>query len=72
MANLDKYIINRLNDMSVAYIINLEQPYPDVPFAQSFQPTGSPSTIPHYEGGHVEGAIAEALWDIYDDVDDGD
>jgi len=51
---------------------NLEQPSPDVPYTSSMPQTSPSDTVPIYEGAHVEGSVALALWDLYDDVDDGD
>jgi hypothetical protein len=54
---------------------NFERPSPDVPFCYCYNDTGNqrePSApSPLYAGGETEGAIVEALWDIYDfDNDD--
>ncbi len=50
---------------------NLEQPSPDVPFSLDMPQTDPSDTVAYYEGAHVEGSIALALWDLYDDVNDG-
>jgi hypothetical protein len=50
-----------------------ERPDPDVPYytRSSRHQTGSSSLTPLNPGSKVEGAIAEALWDVYDTTDDG-
>lgn len=52
--------------------INLEQPSPDVPYTLNMPQTSASDSTPNYEGAHVEGSIALALWDLFDTVDDGD
>ncbi len=65
--------IDRAYDIEDTIIwIDLEQPSPDVPFTLDMPQTEPSDTVPYYEGAHVEGSIALALWDLYDDVDDGD
>ena len=64
--------IDRAYDIEDTIIwINLEQPSPDVPFTLDMPQTDPSDTMPYYEGAHVEGSIALALWDLFDDVDDG-
>lgn len=63
--------IDRLNDNSLWLRIDLEQPEPDVPYwIQGIDQTGASDSICLYSGFEVEGAIAEALWDIFDFQDD--
>ncbi len=71
-ANNSQFIIDHDEDMDIIFILNLEQPYPDVPYASVLNPTGPPSPTALWEGAHVEGAISEALWDIYDESNDAD
>jgi hypothetical protein len=70
VANNTHFLTDHNEQMQWLYIINLEQPYPDVPFASSLNPDGPPSPTAIYEGAHVEGAISEALWDIFDETND--
>ncbi len=65
-----KFLVNYNNDMQPNSIINLEQPYPDVPHTLELSPFDPPFTNPIFEGAHVDGAIAEALWDVYDTPND--
>jgi hypothetical protein len=64
--------IDRAYDLEDTIIwANLEQPSPDVPFSLDMPQTDPSDTVAYYEGAHVEGSIALALWDLYDDVNDG-
>lgn len=49
----------------------IETPSPDVPYYLYMPQQGPSSLTPLYEGAHVEGSIDEALWDIYDQPNDG-
>jgi hypothetical protein len=65
-------IWNLDNNNEVRSILDLETPLPDVPYYNTYwDQTGPSSTIPFYNGYDIEGAIAEALWDIYDVTNDG-
>jgi hypothetical protein len=55
------------NDTFTVY--SFERPEPDVPYYLLFgnlHQTGPSSLDPYWPGGKVEGAVVEALWDIYD------
>jgi hypothetical protein len=65
-------IWNLDNNNEVRSILDLETPLPDVPYYNTYwNQTAPSSTIPFYNGYDIEGAIAEALWDIYDVTNDG-
>lgn len=52
--------------------LEFEMPNPDVPFYLWWNQQQPSNTTPLFEGGMVEGAVTEALWDVYDLLDDGD
>ena len=65
-------IWNLDNNNEVRSILDLETPLPDVPYYNTYwNQTGPSSSNPFYNGYDIEGAIAEALWDIYDQPNDG-
>jgi hypothetical protein len=71
VANNTISLTNHDNFMALITVINIEQPYPDVPYASSLRPNSPPAPYPLYNGVKVEGAIVESLWDLYDYYDDG-
>jgi hypothetical protein len=65
------FVDKRSNGM-ILLTMNLEQPYPDVPYSwlQMPGPSEPPSDTALNEGASVEGAFSEMLWDIFDTPND--
>ena len=49
---------------------DMERPSPDIPYVLSMSQGAASNSTPFYNGADVEGSVAEALWDLYDKVDD--
>jgi hypothetical protein len=60
------------NQGAKLFNILIERPKPDIPYVLVYNQTGPSNPTPWYDGADVEGAITEALWDVYDAVNDGD
>lgn len=69
-------ITDRNNTNIEVWKIDMELPQPDAPYIDSSQfnnliQTSPSHPTPVYFAYHVEGSIAEALWDLFDAVNDG-
>jgi hypothetical protein len=70
LRDLPNYLDTRsLTDTAI--YVELERPMPDVPYYIGYKQTGPSNPTSYYDGADVEGAAIEALWDLYDNVDDG-
>jgi hypothetical protein len=67
----DPVFINSTTTEPLWVLYQFEQPIPDVPY---YDWADNLSLPPHpeaqYEGAHVKGSVVEALWDVYDYVND--
>jgi hypothetical protein len=69
------YLLNTTTDDSYWIERYLEEPIPDAPYyleTDYVDPLPPPRNVAQYEGAHVKGAIAVALWDLFDALNDGD
>ena len=63
-------LYDRINNGVKVLDIQLERPSPDVPYVLTGWQGAPSNSTPYYNGADVEGSVAEALWDLYDKVDD--
>jgi|GEM_PF-1870902 hypothetical protein len=68
----DPIYIDSHIDSLFYYVLDYERPFPDAPYYRSTDnyETTPPRQSIQYEGAHVPGAVAIALWDLYDNIDD--